>query len=129
LLFGPVWITIAIVRYLCDQGVYWERETLPASKEKALIEWGIMRQTKRQMLACLYNGSARSFTRIPATLKAKFAREFGSQPQSAFHLLWPLLDWERKTEYQWQELNPWFYGTYRCASVREIETQWSCMVL
>ncbi len=31
------------------------------------------------MLACLYNGSARSFTRIPATLKAKFAREFGSQ--------------------------------------------------
>lgn len=42
-------------------------------KEKALIEWGIMRQTERQMLACLYKDNARSFTRIP--VKGKCARE------------------------------------------------------
>lgn len=51
-------------------------------KEKALIEWGIMRQTGRQMLACLYNGSARSFTRIPVTLKESSIVKFGSQPRS-----------------------------------------------
>lgn len=82
------------------------------------------------MLACLYNGSARSFTRIPATLKAKFARDYGSQP----HLVCvpPAgaivgLGKDRISMTRVESL-VWFYGTEGRASVREIETQWSRMV-
>lgn len=100
-------------------GVYWESETQPALKEKALIEWGIMRQTRRQMLACLYNGSARSFTRIPATPKAKFEREFGSQPHLGCVPPAAAIVWLGKGRISMTKVESvaWFYGTWRDATL------------
>lgn len=82
------------------------------------------------MLTCLYNGSARSFTRIPATLKAKFEREFGSQRNvacvpPAAAIVWLEKDRISMTKVEYVAL---FYGTCEgCASVRNIETQWPRM--
>lgn len=73
------------------------------------------------MLACLYNGSAHSFTCIPATLKAKFVREFGSQHHLACVPPAPAIVWPGKDRISMTKVESvaWFYGTCEgCASVR-----------